>query len=300
MPVDPDVSLAWTEIAQGSRHCQHMLENVPSPAEDSDFDRARRFYPFEPVHDRARAYLDAALEHLVLWADVVAPFKFHPDHEVTSQQRPPYTLARAAMEAAAQAVWMLDTAEPRECIRRHLSLIRWDLQEHKKSKLDLEEKRAVQGVEDDLVRRVSEVFTGVEIRPPAGYLWVVRQACAADGVDVDADEAERLWRAASGSAHGMYWPTRDLRQLVEVESEPGRPRQVRVANAWQMTAVLRAAYDITRCGVFRYALFAGADLPALIQSSSRWLAGMITVREDADPAVLARLRGTDATADPSA
>ncbi len=288
--VDPEGLRAWVEVAQGTRLSWHTFVNVPAPAEGSNFARTQELYPFEAVDERARSYVRAALEHLMMWAEYAAPFKFHPEQESNFQQRPPYTLARAAMEAAAQAVWMLDTRDPLECIRRHLSLIRWDLQEYKRSKLDLDEKQTVDALDHELVSRVLQVFGEDEIRPPGGYLWVLQQACKADGLNLEADQVERLWRAASGSAHGMYWPTQDLQKIIELPSEGGRTRQVRVADAQGIADVLQAAYTMTQYAVLKYADFAGADIWSLVNESRSWLAGQITLREDADPAILDRLR----------
>ncbi|QMW65278.1 hypothetical protein H4N58_13825 [Mumia sp. ZJ1417] len=290
VPVDPESSRAWVEVAQGTRISWHIFRNVPLPCEGSNFAAMRDLYPYEPVDERARSYVGAALEHLVMWADHAAPFKFHPEHEANFHQRPPYTLARAAMESAAQAVWMLDTREPVECVRRHLCLIRWDLQEHKRSKLERNEKEQVVARENDLIRRVSQVFTEDETRPPQGYLWVLQRACDADGLDLGADRVERLWRAASGSAHGMYWPTQDLQRLVEVPVEDGKSRQIRVADTQGVADVLRAAYEMTQYAVLKYAEFAGADIWALLNASRAWLASKVTIRDDADPLILARLR----------
>ena len=125
MLVDEANGRAWTEIAQGTRLHWRLFVNVGEPKAESNFARVHELYPYERVADRARAYIFAALEHLMLWADIVAPFKFHPEQANVFQQRPPYTLARAALEASAQSVWMLDTTDPLECIRRHLCLIRW-------------------------------------------------------------------------------------------------------------------------------------------------------------------------------
>ncbi len=97
---------------------------MAKPVEGSNFVRANDLYPFEKVSDRARHYVDAAFEHTLMWADHVAPFKFHPDQTVSFTLRPTYTLARAALESAAQVVWLLSTRDPLECIRRHLRLIR--------------------------------------------------------------------------------------------------------------------------------------------------------------------------------
>lgn len=285
--VDPEASRAWIEVAQGARLSWHTFVNVPAPVDGSNFARARELYPFEGIDERARAYVGAALEHLMMWADYAAPFKFHPEHESNFQQRPPYTLARAALEAAAQAVWLLDTRDPVECIRRHIALIRWDLQEHKNSKSASGEE--AQARERDLIERVSAVFTKDEIKPPRGYRWILRQACQASDLSLEADQVERLWRAASGSAHGMYWPTQDLQKLVELPGENGEVRRVRVADAHGIAEVLQAAYTMTQYGVLKYAEFAGADIWSLINASREWLASKITFREDADPTVIDRL-----------
>lgn len=289
VPVDPDASRAWTEVAQGTRLSWHTFVNVPAPADGSNFARARALYPFEPIDERARAYIGAGLEHLLLWADHVAPLRFHPEQEINFQQRPPFTLARAALEASAQAVWMLDTTDPRECIRRHLSLIRWDLSEHKKSKLDLAEKARLDAKDRELVERVSAEFTENEIRPPRGYLWVLREACRPDDLNLDADDVERLWRAASGSAHGMFWPTRDLQHLVEVQAPDGSVRAIRVADTQSIADVLQAAYAMAQYAVLKYAAFAGADIWKLVNDSRTWLTSKITFREGAPAEVLDRL-----------
>jgi hypothetical protein len=289
--VDPETSREWVEVAQGARVSRHIFVNVTVPAKDSNFARARELYPFEAVDERGRAYIGAALEHLIMWADYVAPFKFHPEQETNFQQRPPYTLARAALEASAQAVWMLDTRDPIECIRRHLSLVRWDLQEHMRSKQTPAERHAVEERDHELVKRVSNVFTEDLIRPPPGYLWVLRQACQAHDLNLQADHVERLWRAASGSAHGMYWPTQDLQTLVELRAEDGEIRQVRVADAHGIAEVLQAAYTMTQYAVLKFADFAGADIWSLMRAGRAWLESEITLREGAAANVVERLNG---------
>lgn len=291
VPVSPEASRVWTEVAQGSRLCWHMFTNCPSPAAGSNFARARELYPFEPLDERARAYVGAALEHLMMWAEYAAPFKFHTEHESNFQQRPPYTLARAALEAAAQAVWMLDSRSEREVIRRHLSLIRWDLHEHRNSKATASERALVEAREQALVEGVAGEFEAAEIKRPRGYLWILQQACQAEDLNLQPAEAERLWRAASGSAHGMYWPTLDLQMLVNVEPADGPSRQVRVADAQGIAQVLQAAFTMTQYAVLRYADFTGADIPSLMMASRAWLLSKIPLREDADLDVVAQLRG---------
>jgi hypothetical protein len=160
-------SAAFTEVAQGARVSWHMVQACGDPREGSNFVQADAIYPFEKVSVRARHYIEAAFEHLLMWADHIAPFKFHPEQSVNFTLRPTYTLARAALESAAQAVWILSVRDVAECIRRHLKLIRWDLQEHRKSFLDPEGKERCRQREAELLARVNSVFTENELRPEA-------------------------------------------------------------------------------------------------------------------------------------
>jgi hypothetical protein len=73
VPVPQEHSRAFTEVAHGSRILWHVLTHTDDPAAKSNFARVSDLYPYESVSDRTKAYLGAAFEHLVLWADYVAP-----------------------------------------------------------------------------------------------------------------------------------------------------------------------------------------------------------------------------------
>ena len=122
VPIGEEAVRGWVEVAHGSRMLQHCLRYASDPRPGSPFARVHGIYPFEKVADRARAYLTASVEHLIFWADVQVPLKFHPEQSVEVTLRPSYTLARAALESAAQAVWLMNTTDPLECIRRHRAL----------------------------------------------------------------------------------------------------------------------------------------------------------------------------------
>lgn len=100
-----------------------------------------------------------------------------PEQATNHTLRPAYTLGRAAIEAASQAVWM--TVEPKalECTRRHLSLVRWDYEEHRKSLSGDAAKRKVREADRELLDRVSRQFDKRDLAPP-GYLDVLRGGCA--------------------------------------------------------------------------------------------------------------------------
>jgi hypothetical protein len=277
--VDEENSQAWTAVAHSARVNHRTMSLIGDPQPGSNFAAVGKLYPFERVSDRVRAYLMAGIEHMLAWADLTAPLKFHDEQVTNVMLRPAYTLARATIEASAQAVWLMDTRDPLECVRRHLSLMRWDFQEHRKSKLDLEQKEVIKAQEDDLLHRVSPVFQPDDIKPPNGYLDVIKAACNANGLGVQAVAMERLWRAASGAAHGKYWPTLELQDIQRgQEKEPGHYRAVQLPNASAITEVLETANTLSQYGVVLYAQYSGVDVAAVLGEAMAWVAERVPLK----------------------
>lgn len=277
--VDDENSAAWTVVAHTARVDHRVMSLIGDPEPGSNLAQVSELYPFEKVSERARAYLLAGIEHMLVWADLAAPLKFHPDQVMNVTLRPAYTLARATLESAAQAVWLLDTLDPIECVKRHLSLILWDLDEHRKSKLGSAEAQAINAREAELLHRASTAFQPADLKRKFTYRDVIRSACNAKGLDLEPDTAERLWRAASGAAHGKYWPTMDL-QHVEVgeEYEPGHHRTIRLPNASAMTEVLDAASKMSQYGVVLFAQYSGVDVAAVVGEAMTWVAERIPLK----------------------
>lgn len=270
--VDETTSLEWTQAAIASRVDHRLLLLIEDPGAGSPFDTLDRLYPFEKASDRARAYLSAALEHSLFWADYTAPLDFKEGETRGFALRPTYTLARAAIEGAAQAIWLMGSTDPYECLRRHLSLIRWDLQEHRKSKPQTAAKEAVQEREQELLDRVAANFSPDRIRPPNGYLYLIKSACRASDLNLDENHAERLWRAASGATHGKYWPTPELQHVqVGDEYEPGHFRARTTPDPEELTAVVKAAGTMTRYGVLRFADYSGMAIGDLLRQAQEWV-----------------------------
>lgn len=260
-------------IAHRARLADRTLSAVEDPLPGSEFAQINDIYPAEKASDWHRAYITAALEHLMIWAELVAPLKIHPGQEVTHTFRPAYTLARAAMEASSQALWMSAAQSAKDCGRRHLSLIRWDYEEHRKSLAAPEDKRRVSDMDAALLEYASPIFTETELHPPSQYT-VLR--AAAPAADYEPDYLERLWRAASGSAHGKAWPSLALQHVVSsTEYEPGRYHTLRIADPYGMTEVLDVAAQMTFRAVLRHALFCGSDIQELVTESTEWLATVI-------------------------
>ena len=122
IPVDRATSLAWVEIAHGARLHNRILGNVPDPINGAEFAVVDALYPYERASIWHRSYLNAALEHLLVWADLVAPLRFHPEQELIHTLRPAYTLSRAALEAASQAVWVSAGGSAAAVSYTHLTL----------------------------------------------------------------------------------------------------------------------------------------------------------------------------------
>lgn len=279
-PIAGQHQLEWVTVAHEARVMRRILANVGDPAANSRFLQINELYPWEKASDWSRGYLTAALEHLLIWADYVAPLKFHPEQRVEHTLRPVQTLARAAIEASAQAVWMLSGKSAPECARRHVRLMRCDISEQRKS-LPVPEKVRMDDADQILLARVRERWSDKDLGP-ISYLDAIKSACLE--VRVSPDEAESIWRAASGSAHGKRWPTLSLQHVVPGEEyEPGQFRTVMVPDPSAMTNVLSLADTMTTYGVLRFADFSGADIASLSREAHTWLGGIIPLKDGVTP-----------------
>lgn len=205
-----------------------------------------------------------------MWADFVAPLTLHPDTTVHHDARPAQTLARAALESAAQAVWVMAADNAPELLRRHLSLVLADWEEQRKAAIDPEAKEALRSQRAALLDIIES--HGVRVDNPS-YLTLVTAAAeevrGKTTVDIAGRaEVERLWRASAGSAHGKMWPSVELRISVDVA---GRRHSFPDADA--MSAMLVLADQVTQYGVFRYIDRAGHE-PTLSErlrdAAQRW------------------------------
>lgn len=259
-----------------------MHYQVGEPASDSNFVRVAELYPFESIAQQSRRYLDAAFEHLLFWADHVAPLKFHPEQVTNFTLRPCFTLARAALEASAQAVWLLSTTDPVECVRRHVCLRRWDLDEQAKW-AGGEQKSELRNQDRELIERVAKVFTPEQVRPPGGYLQVLQSACANRDLKLRAGHVERLWRVASGAAHGKQWPDDEFRRPVA--TAPPEFASAVFPDTKAMLEILDVAHKMTQIGALQHAQYSGADIHALLEGARVWLADHMTLKEGTSDAV---------------
>lgn len=142
------------------------------------------------------------------------------------------------------------------------------------------EQAAIKLRHNELLHRVSDVFQPDDIKPPKGYLQVIRSACEASDLQLDADAAERLWTAASGAAHGKYWTNLDLQTMhVGDEYEPCHRRALWLPDAAAMTEILDAANTLMQYGVLRYADYSGADIQSLLNEALVWVGQNLPLKD---------------------
>lgn len=225
------------------------------------------FYPWEKVSTWVRAYLRASADHLSLWADVVAPFRFDPDTINEVRIRPYLLLARAGLEGASQALWLTEVPDAKECATRFLRLMYRDFGYHKKAlESDSLDTSHIDKRMGNLESRVAEYELPVTLtqRVP-GHEGMVRQAAIATGNDPD--RWAYLWNAASGAAHGQNWFGIEAYDVVPVlEYEPGHYRTLAFPDPEFITETIGAACDALQWGTLRWLVMGGHDPEHLSQA----------------------------------
>ena len=184
-------------------------------------DRGRTSTPLHKMTAWCRGYLEAAVDHMILWADYAVPLKFHPETIVTHSLRPALTLARAAMESASQTIWILGSDDKVQCAQRYVQLAVADLIEHVKAAETFEKRSPLQRRSDELfaalgvTHRTFVAPTSLEmVRFAAEYLQSDLASDADVTLSLGPDRVERLWRSAAGAAHGKRWPEWEFQSVV--------------------------------------------------------------------------------------
>jgi len=252
---------SWRDTALTIRYLAQMLSRLSDPAPGSELagDDAAVTGHGEYPSDATRAQLDAAMENLSLWANVVSPMLFIDGVEVKNPPRPYFTLARAGLESAASAAWVLSPQDPSERADRHMRLVLEDLDQMRKALClsDAAQADAVQ-LRIDAARQAHPRA----IQSAPSYVAMVRDAALRAGWD--ANGAEELWRMASAAAHGKRWFTGATHHtILGEEFSPGRHRAVHFPDPDKITEMVALATKVADWAVIRYGELAGAPLDEL-------------------------------------
>ncbi|MDV8003133.1 hypothetical protein [Rhodococcus sp. IEGM 1408] len=261
----------WAQATYSIRACELALVGAVDPAPNSPLAFADALYPWEKVSAWSRNYLSAGIEHMLLWADLVAPYSFDKAHINHVRYRPYLLMGRAGLESGAHAVWLLaDVDEPHKCVRRFLRMMYKDFGYQRKAQLagGFSVEHIDQRMTDTL-QRAADLGVGVVPKDkPPGYEGLVREAAVTVGGD--ADRWVFLWNAASGAGHGQNWFGM-VGYDVEIgeEYELGHFRSTQVPDAVFITEVVEAAADTLLWGVLRWLVLAGYPPTRLKESIVR-------------------------------
>lgn len=273
--ISREQSLPWIEVAQSARILRDLFKNIGAPVEGSPLAIVDDLYPVERASTWCRSFLGAALEHLLLWADYAAPLKFHDDAVIEHNLRPAQTLARAALESASQAVWVLAAKNPPDLLQRHFVLILHDLDEQRKAAIKPEDKAQIKARDDALRADLLKAGLSQDDLRAKGYMELIKYAAAETagqgsrtGLISDPAEVERAWRASAGAAHGKRWPALEL--TVPVDGGRTMPDPTAMSN------MLKLADAVTAYGVARFADYSGHE-PQLEQMLADAAARLLAV-----------------------
>lgn len=125
------------------------------------------------------------------------------------------------------------------------------------------------------------------------YLELVKDAASLASSEghhagpISEEEAEGLWRAASGSAHGRNWPSLLLQEVnVGNEVAEGIHTTTRVPRLSAITEILQFADLLVSVGVCKYALWSGSpeQLSGLLADAATRLGERIPRRSPGETA----------------
>jgi hypothetical protein len=201
-PIDKHTAAEWTRLGIGVRGMLYAMReegHVP-PLQGSHLAIDNNAFPPRPLSEAARWRLHAALDHLLVWVNIVVPLRVQEGHFVENPPRPYFSLARGAMEAGSQAVWLLASDDSAERVERHLRLFEDDLR-------NLVTATSCAGGDpreaQDLIRKVTRARGASESGAP-NYVDAIKMAAAATP-GIEPLDAEYVWRLCSAAAHGKEW-----------------------------------------------------------------------------------------------
>jgi hypothetical protein len=268
-PVADAVITHWVDAAHRSRLASYMIEQVCDPLPATPLASDDEAYRWEKCSAWTRSALVAATDHLVVWANIVAPQTVFEGIVVRNPPRPYYTLARAGLESAAQAVWVLDQHKSSERVDRHLRLLYHDLRQMALAFEMASDERAPKVRErmESISEHLGDAdrFKSIKKHEPR-YSTMVRECAGA--IKMAPAELEGVWRSASAAAHGKNWFQHvGYTTTIGDEYEPGHFRAMLRPDPAGITSSVTAAAKLTLHGVLRFIISAGHD-PAPISAAA--------------------------------
>ena len=240
-PVPGDTRQVWLDAVERVRVAREALDASGEPAPGSGWSIDGDLVEGYAVHAVPRDHLLAALEHLSTWGHALEPTPSRPS---IGAMRPQFTLLRAALEAGAAAHWVLDPPESAQRRSHCAELVSWDLREARSALGDLDPSEKA-----NLDRLLAALDETGPITPRKHRHLVRRSALA---IDRTPDDVELLWQVASAGAHGFAWFSGVAYEIAVTAADDGQTQTAYAPRTEPLTAVLRAAVELTVSGVDRY------------------------------------------------
>jgi len=253
--VDAATMERWAGFALHIRTYSGVLAEVTVPSEGTPFARADNLYPSESISQWCREGLRSALEHLGVWADHAVPLQQFEGQVVQhSGFRWSFTLMRAALEGAAQSLWLSSSSNSHEAMARLVRMVRHDLGEQATAWTAIGRDTAT--VLARLARHEDAAAQLVEHGKDTPRLpaMVDLVKSGASGCGLDAGLYEGHWRVCSAAAHGKDWAIQEL-QTFTGQGEEWRPGQFHLnghVDPAKLTEVLSDTLDLTMGATRRY------------------------------------------------
>lgn len=200
------------DLLDKTRILQCMLESVVGAhiggeLEQDELEEDELDYAIDRISESARSYMTASVDHLGALMDLLEPqlssleakggqpFSWRPEEGQIHHVRSLLMLSRAALESAAQSLWLLESDASSSRIQRHLQLVVVDLQEEVSALGDEDRKNDLAAARREHDARYGKTWFG--------YKAIIREAATLMGEDPAS--WERMWRGASAATHGRVW-----------------------------------------------------------------------------------------------
>ncbi|TFD70497.1 hypothetical protein [Cryobacterium sp. Hb1] len=260
--ISPEIMQDWAALAVRIRTAGNAIAAVTIPLPGSSFELVDGQYLSEAGSQWCREGLRSAVEHLNAWADYAVPLQ-HLDVRVVNHEgfRWTFTLVRAALEGAAQSLWLSGARDVDQCVGRLIRMVRHDLteQKHAWALLGRDTTSTMERVNRHAAAAADYAVHEKPVDKLPAMVDMVR--LAAVNVRLGADQLAADWRVCSAAAHGKEWAVRELQVFSgSTEWRPGQFHLSGHMDPHRFTQIMEDSVALLDAGVIRYLERSGADV----------------------------------------
>jgi hypothetical protein len=280
---DETYSRRWAELATLIRSHRWIIVNHAIPDVGTPFHLVDEIYPRESASQWSREGLRSALDHLAVWANFAVPLEQFEGQVVKHEGfRWYFTLMRAALEGAAQSIWISGANSAPEAVARLVRMVRHDVGEQAKawSALGRDPQRVRERLASHANAAESLADYGPNVDTLPAMVDLIRGAATRSEHDPNVYEAH--WRVCSAAAHGKDWAILELQKQVgeAVEWMPGQFHFTGHVDPDRLTEVLNDTVELVSSATILYLQRATSGDIAQILKQGLWEAARITPQKD--------------------